>query len=191
MMFHKGHQISIYICYADPWCDQHTSSLGWKCPSSSRQATHVVRPLDFMMELVLHNFFPWVFWSYMMKFDISLWASLLNTNNSAIFSLHHLNQPIWNEKISKQTLTFGIHFAITSKICVRKICQLALTMFIYIICKDCNFQCRLWVTPKWFKSNNIIIKELSWTLFLWLCCNSLEIATLVAKISGKSNEMNN
>jgi hypothetical protein len=30
-------------------------------PSSSRQDTHVVRPLDFMIELVLHNSFSWVF----------------------------------------------------------------------------------------------------------------------------------
>jgi hypothetical protein len=58
------------------------------------------------------------------------------------FLLHHLNQPIWHEVISKQTLTFGIHFAITCTIGERKICQLALTMFIYRIHKDCNFQCR-------------------------------------------------
>ncbi len=103
---------------------------------------------------------------------------LLNTNNFSFFLLHHLNQPIWNEVISKQTLTFGIHFAITSRIGQRKICQLALTMYIYRVCKDCNFQCRLWVTPKWFKSNNIIIKEFFWTLLLWLCPNFLGIATL-------------
>jgi hypothetical protein len=137
----------------------------------------VVHPFDFMIELVLHNSFSWVFWSYMLKFDVSLWASLLNTNNFACFLLHHLNQPIWNEVISKQTLTFGIHFAITSRIGQRKICQLALTMYIYRVCKDCNFQGRLWVTPKWFKSN-IIIKELFWTLLLWLCPNCLGIATL-------------
>ncbi len=59
--------------------------LGENAPSSSRQSTHVVRPLDFMIELVLHNSFSWVFWSYMLKFDISLWASLLNTNNFACF----------------------------------------------------------------------------------------------------------
>jgi hypothetical protein len=120
--------------------------------------------------------------SYMLKFDIILWASLLNTNN---FSLHHLNQPIWNEVISKQTLTFGIHFAITTKIGERKICQLALAMFIYRTCKDCNFQCRLWVTPKWFQSNNIIINEFFWTLFLWLCPDPLRIATLGGQIFWK------
>ncbi len=147
-------------------------------PSSSRQGTHVVRPLDFMIEVVLHNSFSWVFQSYMLKFDVSLWASLLNTNNFASFLLHHLNQLIWNEVISKQTLTFGIPFAITSIIGHKKICQLALTMYIYRVCKDCNFQGRLWVTPKWFKSNNIIIKELFWTLLLWLCPNCLGIATL-------------
>jgi hypothetical protein len=41
-------------------------------PSSSRQGTHVVRPLDFMIELVLHNSFSWVFQSYMLKFDVTL-----------------------------------------------------------------------------------------------------------------------
>jgi hypothetical protein len=138
----------------------------------------VVGPLDFMIEHVLHNSFSWVFWSYMLKFDISLWASLLSTDNFIVFSLHHLNQPIWNEVISTQTLTFGIHFGIRSKIGERKICQLALAMFIYRMCKDCNFQCRLWVIPKWFKSNNVIIKEFSWTLFLWFCPNPLGIATL-------------
>jgi hypothetical protein len=140
--------------------------------------THVVRPLDFMIELVLHNFFSWVFWSYMLKFDVSLWPSLLNTNNFSCFLLHHTNQPIWNEVISKQILTLGIHFAIRSRIGQRKFCQLALTMYIHRVCKDCNFQCRLWVTPKWFKSNNIIIKYLFWTLLLWLCPNCLGIATL-------------
>ncbi len=125
--------------------------LGENAPSSSRQGTHVVRPLHFMIEPVLHNSFSWVFWSYMLKLDINLWASLSNSIILFVFLLHHLNQ-----LISKQTLTFGIHFA-TSKIGERKICQLALIMFIHRNCKDCNFQRRLWVTPKWFKSNNIII----------------------------------
>jgi hypothetical protein len=35
--------------------------LGQNAPSSSRQSTHVVRPLDFMIEHVLHNSFSWVF----------------------------------------------------------------------------------------------------------------------------------
>ncbi len=147
-------------------------------PSSSRQGTHVVCPLDFMIELVLHNSFSWVFQSYMLTFDVSLWASLLNTTNFACFLLHYLNQLIWNEVISKQTLAFGIHFAITSRIGQRKICRLALTTYLYRVYKDCNFQCRLWVTPKWFESNNIIIKEFFWTLLLWLCPNCLGIATL-------------
>ncbi len=59
--------------------------VGENAPSSSRQDTHVVRPLDFMIELVLHNSFSWVFWSYMLKFDISLWTSLLSTDNFASF----------------------------------------------------------------------------------------------------------
>jgi len=35
--------------------------VGASAPSSSRQHTHVVRPFDFMIELVLHNSFSWVF----------------------------------------------------------------------------------------------------------------------------------
>jgi hypothetical protein len=35
--------------------------LDENAPSSSRQGTHVVRPLDFMIELVLDNSFSWVF----------------------------------------------------------------------------------------------------------------------------------
>jgi len=35
--------------------------LGENAPSSSRQGTHVVRSLDFMIELVLQNSFSWVF----------------------------------------------------------------------------------------------------------------------------------
>jgi hypothetical protein len=35
--------------------------LGENAPSSSRQGTHVVGPLDFIIELVLHNSFSWVF----------------------------------------------------------------------------------------------------------------------------------
>jgi hypothetical protein len=49
--------------------------LGENAPSSSRQGTNVVRPLDFMIERVLHNSFSRVFQSYMLKFDVSLWAS--------------------------------------------------------------------------------------------------------------------
>jgi hypothetical protein len=49
-------------------------------PSSSRQGTHVVRRLDFMIELVLHNSFSWAFQINMFKFDVSLGASLLSIN---------------------------------------------------------------------------------------------------------------
>jgi hypothetical protein len=35
--------------------------LGENAPSSSRQGIPVVRPLDFIIELVLHNSFSWVF----------------------------------------------------------------------------------------------------------------------------------
>jgi hypothetical protein len=35
--------------------------LGENAPSSSRQGTHVVCSLDFMIQLALHNFFSWVF----------------------------------------------------------------------------------------------------------------------------------
>ncbi len=37
------------------------SCRGENAPSSSRQGTHVVGPLDFMSELVLHNSFSWIF----------------------------------------------------------------------------------------------------------------------------------
>jgi hypothetical protein len=63
-------------------------------PSSSRQGTHVVCPLDFIFELVLQTSFSWPFPSYILKFDISSSTSLLNTNNFACFSLHHLDQQI-------------------------------------------------------------------------------------------------
>ncbi len=46
--------------------------LGENASSSSRLGTHVVCPLDFMIELVLHNSFAWVFQRYMLKFDICL-----------------------------------------------------------------------------------------------------------------------
>jgi hypothetical protein len=46
--------------------------VGENAPSSSEEGMHLVRPLDFMIELVLHNFFSWVFSSYMLKFDINL-----------------------------------------------------------------------------------------------------------------------
>jgi len=35
--------------------------LDENAPSSSRQGTPLVRPLDFIIELVLHNSFSWVF----------------------------------------------------------------------------------------------------------------------------------
>jgi len=51
--------------------------LGENAPSSSRQATHVVCPLDFIIELVLQTSFSWPFPSYMLKFDISLISFLV------------------------------------------------------------------------------------------------------------------
>jgi hypothetical protein len=82
----------------------------------------VVRPLDFIIELVLLNFFPGfsevTCWNLILVCEFPCWIPI----TLLAFSLHHLNQPIWNEVISKQTLTFGIHFAITSKIGERKIC---------------------------------------------------------------------
>ncbi len=86
LMFHKGHQkkrkgdvMQIHGVINTPPVPSENA------PSSSREGTHVVRPLDFMIQLVLHNSFSWVFWSYMLKFDISLWASLLSTDNFACF----------------------------------------------------------------------------------------------------------
>ncbi len=148
----KGDVIPIHGVFNTPSVSSETT------PSIFERGNNMVNPLAFMIELVLHKSFSWAFWSYMLKFDISLWASLSYTNYFACFSFHHLNQLIWNEVISKQTLTFGMHFTITSRIGERKICQLALTMFTYRIYKVCNFQCRLWVTLKLSISNNLIIK---------------------------------
>jgi len=53
---------------------------GENAPSSSRQGTHVVCPLDFITELVLQTSFSWPFPSCMLKLDISLSTSLSNTN---------------------------------------------------------------------------------------------------------------
>jgi hypothetical protein len=51
----------------------HTPSFSIETtPSISTQGNNVVNPLDFMIELVLHKFFSWAFYSYMLKFDISL-----------------------------------------------------------------------------------------------------------------------
>jgi hypothetical protein len=44
---------------------------GETTPISTR-GNNMVNPLDFMIELVLHKFFSWAFWSYMLKFNISL-----------------------------------------------------------------------------------------------------------------------
>jgi hypothetical protein len=82
----------------------------------------VVHPLDFMIQLVLHNSFSWFFeatcWNLILVYELPHWIPII----LLVFLLHQLNQPIWNEVIWKQNLTFGIHFAITSKIGERKIC---------------------------------------------------------------------
>jgi len=62
LMFHKGHQKKgkrddMQI----PGAINTPPVQGENAPSSSRQGTHVVRPPDFMIELVLHNSFSWVF----------------------------------------------------------------------------------------------------------------------------------
>ncbi len=90
--------------------------------SSSRQDTHMVRPLDFMIELVLHNSFSLVFWSFIFNFDISLWASLLSTNKFACFFVASFKST--NMKWSDIKTNFYIwdSFYLTSKIGERKIC---------------------------------------------------------------------
>ncbi len=90
--------------------------------SSSRQDTHVVRPLDLMIELVLHNSFSLVFWSFILKFDISLWASLLSTNKFACFFVGSFKST--NMKWSDIRTNFYIwdSFYLTNKIGERKIC---------------------------------------------------------------------
>jgi hypothetical protein len=45
---------------------------GETAPSISRQGNNVVNPLAFMIELVLHKSFSWVFQRYMLEFGISL-----------------------------------------------------------------------------------------------------------------------
>jgi len=55
-------------------------------------------------------------WNLILVYELPCWLSII----LLAFSLHHVNQPVWNEVISKQTLTFGIHFSITSKIGERK-----------------------------------------------------------------------
>ncbi len=95
-------------------------------------------------------------WNLILVYELPL----LNTNNFACFFIVSFKSTNMKWSDIKTNSYFGIHFAITNKIGERKICQLALTLFIYKICKDCNFQCKSGVTQKWFKSNNIII---SWT----------------------------
>jgi hypothetical protein len=70
------------------------------------------------------GFFEATCWNLILVYELPCWIPII----LLAFLLHHLNQPIWHEVISKQTLTFGIHFAITCKIGERKICQSALTM---------------------------------------------------------------
>ncbi len=53
--------------------------LGETTRSISTQGNNVVNLLDFMIELGFAQVFSWAFRSYMLKFDISLWASLLYT----------------------------------------------------------------------------------------------------------------
>jgi hypothetical protein len=55
-------------------------------------------------------------WNLMLVHELPYWLSII----LLAFLLHHVNQPVWNEVISKRTLTFGIHFFITSKIGERK-----------------------------------------------------------------------
>jgi hypothetical protein len=73
LMFHKGRQKKRKGDVMQTRGVINTPQvMGENAPSSSRQDTHVVRPLDFMIELVLHNSFSWVLFNYMLQFDISL-----------------------------------------------------------------------------------------------------------------------
>jgi hypothetical protein len=98
------------------------------------------------------GFFEATCWNLILVYELPCWLSII----LLAFSLHHVNQSVWNEVISKQTLTFGIHFSITSKIGERKFVNWN-WLCSYIECVRIAFQCILWIIPKWFKSNNIII----------------------------------
>jgi len=157
-MFHKGHQKKekemlcrsmMWSIRLWSWVKMHLQALD----KASMWCVLLILWLNLFCTTLFLGFFEATCWNLILVCEFPCWITI----TLRAFLLHHLNQPIWNEVISKQTLTFGIHFAITSKIGERKICQLALTMFVYRICKDCNFQCRLEVIPKWFKFNNIII----------------------------------
>ncbi len=177
-MFHKGHQKKEkeMLCGSMVWSTHLQSWVKMLLQALDKAPVWCVLWILFLWlnlfcTTLFLGFFEATCWNLILVCELPCWIPII----LLAFSLHHLNQPIWNEVISKQTLTFGIHFAITSKIGERKICQLALTLFIYKICKDCNSQYWLWVTPKWFKSSNIII---SWTWLLWLFPNCLIIETL-------------
>ncbi len=178
-MFHKGHQKKEkeMLCRSMVWSTHLQSWVKMLLQALDKApmwCVLLILWLNLFCTTLFLGFSEATCWNLILIYELPCQIPII----LFVFLLRHLNQPIWNEVISKQTLTFGIHFAITSKIGERKICQSALTMFIYRICKDCNFQCRLWLTPKWFKSNNTIVHEFCWTLFLWLCPNSLGIATL-------------
>jgi len=161
LMFHEAQQEKKEMLYQSTVWSTHLQSMVKLLHQCLHKATMWWILLILWLNLFCTSFFLGLSKSYMLKFDISLWTSLLYTSRFACFSFHHLNQSIWNEVISKQILTFATHFAITSRIGERKICQLALTMFTYRIYKVCNFQCRLSVTLKWSIFNNVIIKEFS------------------------------
>jgi len=117
LMFHKGHQNKEHemLCRSLVWSTQLQSWV-----KMLLQALDKAHMWCVLLILWLNLFYITLFlgvseatcWNLILVYELPCWVSII----LLVFSLHHVNQPIWNEVISKQTLTFGIHIAITSKI---------------------------------------------------------------------------
>jgi len=117
LMFHKGHQNKEkeMLCRSLVW----STHLQWWV-KMLLQALERARMWCFLLILWL-NLFCSTFilgfsestcWNLILVYELPCWLSTI----LLAFLLHHVNQLVWNEVISKQTFTFGIHFSITSKI---------------------------------------------------------------------------
>ncbi len=120
-MFHKGHhkKENEMLCRSLVWSTHLQSRVKTLVQALDKTPTWYV-PLILWLNLFCTTLFLWFFeatyWNLIVVYELPCWVPI----SLLAFSLHHLNQLIWNEVISKQTPTFGIHIAITSKIGERK-----------------------------------------------------------------------
>ncbi len=106
LMFHKGHhkKENEMLCRSLVWSTHLQSRVKTLVQALDKTPTWYV-PRFYDCTTFFLGFSEATCWNFILVYELPCWIPII----LLAFSLHHFNQPVWNEVISKQTFTFGIH----------------------------------------------------------------------------------